>query len=142
MSIISSVSARPGIILTMADHDRLSSVANAAAHSMPDRAADLSEELERAQIVPEAPRPLDFVCMGCVVDFRDVTSDRIMTVTLVYPNEADISKRRVSELTPIGTALLGLPVGASIDWTTRNGELKRLTVLQVRTRPLVELEPA
>jgi regulator of nucleoside diphosphate kinase len=53
-------------------------------------------------------------------------------VTLVYPGEADISQGRVSVLTPIGTALIGLGVGKSIAWETRTGELRQLTVMQVR----------
>ncbi len=35
---------------------------------------------------------------------------------LVYPNEADVERGRVSVLAPVGTALLGLSVGQSIDW--------------------------
>ena len=72
------------------------------------------------------------VCMGFEVAYRDDTTGRVQTVTLVYPNEADIAKGRASVLTPIGTALIGLAVGKSINWTTRTGEMKRLTVLEVR----------
>ena len=53
-------------------------------------------------------------------------------MTLVYPEEADISKGKISVLTPIGTALIGLRAGHSITWETRTGDLKRLTALQVR----------
>ena len=70
--------------------------------------------------------------MGSEVVYRDDTTGRIQTVTLVYPNEADIAKGRVSVLTPIGTALIGLASGNSINWRTRPGDMKRLTVLQVR----------
>ncbi|MBB3019168.1 transcription elongation GreA/GreB family factor [Microvirga lupini] len=57
-------------------------------------------------------------------------------MTLVYPQEADISKSRISVLTPIGIALIGLPVDKSINWTTRTGDTKRLTVLKVSARAL------
>lgn len=50
---------------------------------------------------------------------------------LVYPGEADIAAGRVSVLTPIGTALIGLAEGQSIVWQTRTGVSKRLTVLKV-----------
>jgi regulator of nucleoside diphosphate kinase len=66
----------------------------------------------------------------------------VQTVTLVYPQEADISKGRISVLTPIGTALIGLPVGKSIDWTTRTGETKRLTVLKACAPAVSEPQPA
>jgi regulator of nucleoside diphosphate kinase len=80
--------------------------------------------------------------MGCEVDFRDDMTGRVQTVTLVYPQEADISKGRISVLTPIGTALIGLPVGKSIDWATRTGETKRLTVLKVCAPTVLESQPA
>ena len=53
-------------------------------------------------------------------------------VTLVYPEHADISQRKVSVLTPVGTALIGLRTGDSIMWETPNGELRQLTVFSVR----------
>jgi len=134
--------AKPRIILTAADYEKLTILANAAANTMPDVAAELAEELDRAHVLAAGRHPVDSVCMGCEVDFRDDMTGRVQTVTLVYPNEADISKGRISVLTPIGTALIGLPVGKSIDWTTRNGDLKRLTVLQVREPAVAEHQPA
>ena len=35
-------------------------------------------------------------------------------------------------MTPIGVALIGMAPERSIDWTTRSGDVKRLTVLAVR----------
>ncbi|WP_201864980.1 nucleoside diphosphate kinase regulator [Microvirga soli] len=133
---------KPRIILTAADHEKLSVLANAAANTMPEVAAELAEELDRAQILATGRQPVDTVCMGCEVDFRDDMTGRVQTVTLVCPQEADISKGRISVLTPIGTALIGLPVGKSINWTTRNGETKRLTVLKVGSPAVAEPQPA
>jgi len=134
--------AKPRIILTAVDHEKLSVLANAAANTMPEVAAELADELDRAHVLPAGRHASDTVCMGCEVVFRDDMTGRVQTVTLVYPQEADISKGRISVLTPIGTALIGLPVGKSIDWTTRTGESKRLTVLQVREPAVAERHPA
>jgi regulator of nucleoside diphosphate kinase len=49
----------------------------------------------------------------------------------VFPGDADISTNRVSVLTPIGTALLGLSTGQSIRWKTRDGREQELTVIGV-----------
>jgi regulator of nucleoside diphosphate kinase len=122
----------PRITLTALDHERLSGLARAAASTMPDMAANLADELDRAHVVGKGRHPADVVCMGCAVEFRDESNGRVQTVTLVYPSEADIEQGKISVLTPIGTALIGLAVGRSITWETRTGELKRLTVLQVR----------
>ena len=63
--------------------------------------------------------------------YRDETTGREQTVTLVFPGEADIALGRVSVLTPIGVALLGLAEGASSSWDTLQGETRRLTVVRV-----------
>lgn len=50
---------------------------------------------------------------------------------LVYPDEADVLEVKISVLTPIGAALIGLSVGQSIEWQTPAGGWRSLTVLQV-----------
>lgn len=122
----------PPIILNAQDHEKLSMLARAAAKTMPDVAAVLTEELDRAHVLAKGQYSERTVCMGCEVDFRDETTGKVQTVRLVYPGEVDISKGRISVLTPVGTALVGLRVGDSITWETRTRDLRRLTVLQVR----------
>ena len=84
--------AKPRITLTAADHEKLSALAEAALHTMPDVARELAEELDRAHILPGGKQRADAVHMGCDVDFRDDTTGRVQTVTLVYPHEADIAE--------------------------------------------------
>jgi len=127
---------KPPITLTVKDYERLSLLARAAAARMPEVASVLSEELERAHVLADA-RPQQTVCMGSEIEFRDDSTGKIQTVTLVYPGDADISQRRISVLTPVGTALIGLSAGDSITWETRDGELRRLTVNRVRESQVV-----
>ena len=66
----------------------------------------------------------DVVRMGSTLRFTtDAGEDR--TVTLVFPGEADIAEGKVSVLTPIGAALIGLPEGKSIEWTAHDGRANR-----------------
>jgi regulator of nucleoside diphosphate kinase len=51
---------------------------------------------------------------------------------LVYPKSADIEAGRISVLTPIGAALIGLSAGQAISFATPSGELRSLTVVEVR----------
>ena len=51
---------------------------------------------------------------------------------LVYPGEADINAGKVSVLTPIGAALIGLRQGQTIPWSSRDGRDLILTVVEVR----------
>jgi regulator of nucleoside diphosphate kinase len=99
---------------------------------MPAVAKALGDELDRAHVLTAGRHPGDVVCMGCEVTYRDETTGKTQTGTLVYPEEADIAKGRISVLTPIGAALIGLSVGDAMNWETRSGEMKRLTVLNVR----------
>src|SRR6185437_489891 len=90
------------------------------------------------QVLAKGRRPIDVVSMGCEVEFRDESTGRVQKLILVDPREADIEQRKISVLTPVGTALIGLRTGTSITWETRTGELKRLTVMGVRNAPKVE----
>lgn len=122
----------PKIKVTAEDHERLAGLVTAAMDRMPEVVGYLSDELDRAQVVRAGRSALGFVRMGSEVEFRDDTTGKVQVVSLVYPGEADIGQGRISVLTPVGAALLGLSKGQSIDWATRTGAAKRLTVLDVR----------
>ena len=47
--------AKPRITLTANDHEKLSVLANAAAHTMPEVAAELADELDRAHVLAIGP---------------------------------------------------------------------------------------
>lgn len=135
-AITASGEIKPRIAITAKDYEDLSLLARAAESQTPDLASVLLDELERAEILAEGATERA-VGMGSELEFRDDTTRKVQTVVLVYPNEADISLGRISILTPIGTALIGLGAGDSITWETRTGEVRQLTVLKVR-----ELQPA
>ena len=120
----------PDIVLGASDHQQLLVLAMAGAGHGADVADDLLNELERARVVPDNQLPGDVVGMGSHVRYR--TGDGVeREVTLVYPARANIAEGRVSVLTPVGTALLGLTTGQSISWLTRDGRRQTLTVLSV-----------
>lgn len=120
---------KPSITLTVNDYERLSLLARAAEARVPDLASVLTEELERAHVLADG-HPEQTVRMGSSVQFRDHRG-RVQMVTLAYPGDADISQRRISILTPVGTALIGLKTGDSITFETGTGDMRRLTVLAV-----------
>jgi regulator of nucleoside diphosphate kinase len=126
-----SDTSKPRITLTTKDYESLSLLARAATAGMPDVASVLTEELARAHVISHG-RPAHSVCMGSEVEFRDDMTGKVRTVTLVYPRDADISRGKISVLTPVGTALIGLSIGDSITWETRADEVRQLTVLKIR----------
>lgn len=121
----------PAIIVSVTDHHRLLGLAEAAEGRIPDVASVLQSEMERAHVVAADEVPDNVVRMGSIVEFSADAGQR-RRVTLVYPVEADIAEGRISILTPIGAALIGLSQGQSIAWTARDGRRHRLTVLEVR----------
>ena len=97
-----------------------------------DLADELAEEIGRAHVLAKGRHPKHIVCMNSEVEIRDDTTGKVRRVALVYPEDADIAQGKVSVLTPVGTALIGLQAGPSITWVTSSGELRQLTVLAVR----------
>ena len=88
-----------------------------ALNQAPEVAEELLSEIERATVVPTHAVPANVVQMGSTVEFttEEGVSRRI---TLAFPGQADITAARISVLTPIGAALIGLSEGQSIVWLT------------------------
>ena len=123
---------RPAITLSDDDRAKLVFLANAALSRLPDEAEFLLDEIERARIVDADAAPDDLVRMGATVTFR-VDGGDIRRATLVYPENADFGAGRISILTPVGAALIGLSTGQSMTWTRRDGSLRRIEVLAVES---------
>lgn len=95
----------------------------------------LRQELQRARIVDSEAVAEDVVTMNSTVSFENVDSGKRFDLALVYPGEMDDKPSRVSILAPVGSALLGLSVGQSIDWPTPGGKTLTLRVLAVSNQP-------
>ena len=120
----------PKIVIGADDHDSLTNLATEALDRIPDVAGELLSELDRARVVAPRQVPPTVVRMGSTVVFRaDEAPER--RVTLVYPAKADIAEGRVSVMTPIGAALIGLSESQSIQWTARDGRKHQLTIVSV-----------
>lgn len=129
MTRTNAAGRKPTITLARSDHRSLLTFAATLESRDPDLADVLITELERARVVDDHKLAHGIVRMGSTVRYQAGGETR--TVTLVYPAEADIALAKVSVLTPIGTALLGLSAGQSIGWTDRAGRRHELTVLDV-----------
>lgn len=92
----------------------------------------LDIELGRAELVEENKLPADAVSMGSVVTFTDLDSQEAKTISLVYPHEADVTNMKISILSPVGSALIGLRIGGNIDWPVPQGKVRRLKVIGVQ----------
>jgi regulator of nucleoside diphosphate kinase len=118
------------IVVSSADYERLTDLANASMERLPDVAQELLDELERAQIVDDSQVPADVVRMGSTVTFKS-DDGHTRTLKLVYPADESLDQHRISIMTPVGAALIGLGAGQSISWAARDGKPHRLTVTKV-----------
>lgn len=123
--------ALPAVYVTEADFEILSNLADATAGRAPGGRV-LADEMARAVIVEpgEAPRP--FVRIGSRVEFQDLSSGQTRDVRVSLPRDASIDDNRISVLSPVGAALIGLTVGEAFHWTDPEGRTRGVRVLAVR----------
>ncbi|MCB1347978.1 MAG: nucleoside diphosphate kinase regulator [Maritimibacter sp.] len=121
----------PKIVVNADDLAHIEALAEGAMQRNPALADRLLDELGRARIVAPAKMPANVVSIGSTVTYRDESTGLEKTVTLVFPEDADITRQRVSVMTPIGVALLGLAEGAEFYWDTRDNQRRMLSVTKV-----------
>lgn len=124
---MNSATQLPPIAVTTTDFDRLRALSQASTAA----AAFLAREIERARLIEPEAAGDRLVTMNSRVRYRDDVTGQERVVTLVYPGDADIDAGRISVLTPVGAALIGLSAGQSIEWEQPSGGLRSLTVLGV-----------
>ncbi len=124
----------PSLLVSEIDAARLDALIENPTWRGHPAAVALQEELLRAQVLPVAQMPADVVRMHSRVECVDADGTR-RTLTLAYPHEADSASGRVSVLAPVGSALLGLSVGQSIEWPRPDGGTLSLEVASVEPQP-------
>ena len=128
---------RPPLLVSRLDAERIEALLEQPQYSGLNTRA-LQDELARAEIAEPAQMPADVITMNSIARVR--VEDRELgnhehELTLVYPRDADGGADKVSILAPVGSALLGLRVGAAIDWPMPGGRSARLQVLSIRFQP-------
>jgi regulator of nucleoside diphosphate kinase len=129
----------PRMILRHQDAQRLwDLLASSSTVRDPLGMAYLENELGRAQLVDDAELPEDVVTLHARVVFENMDDGKTREVTVVFPKDADAATGRISVLSPVGAALLGLRSGEEIQWPMprgRVGHLRVVTVAQTDVRP-------
>ena len=125
----------PPLIVSSRDLARLEALLDSPVLSRHPAAIALMDELNRAEVRAPEDIPSDVVTMHSRVECEDIASGEKHVLTLVYPNEADVERHRVSVLAPVGSALLGMSVGQSIDWQAPGGRPLKLRVKAVSYQP-------
>lgn len=87
------------------------------------RIVQLENLLRNAEVIDEDVLKMDVVNLGSKVTVLDVEFDEEMEYTLVGSTEADPMNGRISNESPLGMALLGQKVGATVMADTPDGEV-------------------
>lgn len=125
------------IIVTDADMDRLSCLVRALKHSLFRDQLQLEllgQTLESAEVTSSDRIPADVIRMNSRIRVLDFDTQKKDVYTLVFPENADISRGLISVLAPVGIALLGRRQGDVIEAKVPGGT-RRLRVEHVLYRP-------
>ncbi len=119
------------IYISREDYTKLRLLLATALHSSASAALrNLREELDRAAVIDPAAFPVDVVTMDSTVEFEDLGTGEIEEYTITFPDRADVEKKRISILAPIGTALIGCRAGDIVKWSTPGG-IRQLKVRRI-----------
>lgn len=122
-----SMETSQGLIVSESDYRKLAMLVE---RSKSTATYELDAELAKADICPDEILPGGVVALYDTVKFRDLKTNAERSVTIVMPWEAVVTKMRISILSPVGTALIGEPLGAVINWPLLNGS-NQMEVIEI-----------
>lgn len=118
------------VILGEDDFRVLKQYAESFPRSAKESEMSLSYELNRAIVVENDELPAHSIRPNSYVKVRELTSNKEMEFYIVMPAFADINQKKISVLTPMGSALIGLCKGETVEWKMPAG-MKKFEVLDV-----------
>lgn len=92
---------------------------------------ELKAKIENAEIVDESTLDIDVVNLGSIVKVQNEATGAEVTYSIVGSNGSDPFHGKISDLSPVGAALMGKRAGDRAEIETPNGIVK-LTVLDVK----------
>lgn len=99
------------------------------------RISEIEEMLKNVEIIDEANIRADIVNLGSTVKVLDCEFEEEVTYKIVGTNEANPLLGKISDQSPIGSAMLGKGVGDEITVNAPSGELKFKILSVERSKP-------
>ena len=91
---------------------------------------ELEETLKHIKVISDEDISTEIVSVGAKIKVFDIEFDEELEYTIVGSTEADPMESKISDQSPIGSALLGAKIGETVLAFTPGGELK-LTILAI-----------
>ncbi|HHW70789.1 MAG TPA: transcription elongation factor GreA [Clostridiales bacterium] len=95
------------------------------------RIVSLENMLKNAKIIDDEDIETDVVSIGCTVKLLDVEFDEIIEYTIVGSAEANPSKNKISNESPVGRALIGKRVDEEVAVNVPDGVI-RFKILEIK----------
>jgi regulator of nucleoside diphosphate kinase len=135
---MSTTAVNAAIWLTHQDYTRLKQLyADLTRQSSGTQAGldTLEEILDLARVVAPETVAQNVVTMNSRVRFEDTRTGEAGIVTVVYPSDADATCGRISVLSPVGAALIGLAEGDETELPLPHGHTRRIRIASVIYQP-------
>lgn len=97
------------------------------------RIQELEVKLRNVEVISDEKKSRTVVSMGCCVVVRDIELEEDMEYTLVGSAEADPAEGKISNESPVGEAILGQKVGATVDVHAPAGTL-RFKIVKIKNK--------
>lgn len=88
------------------------------------RILTLEKMLRNAKVIDDADVKTDKVTIGSTVKLKDLQSNEVLEYTVVGSAEADPLNYKISNESPVGQAILGQKVNATVSVTVPDGIIK------------------
>ena len=97
------------------------------------RITELEYIIEHTTVMDEAELDSSKVGMGSIVKVQDVTKGKEITYSIVGSNEVNALEHKISDVSPVGAALMSKHKGDEVEVETANG-IRVLKILDVTRR--------
>lgn len=88
------------------------------------RIGTIENLLKNAKVIDDEDISVEVVSIGCVVTVKDLAYDETVEYKIVSSAEADPSRLMISNVSPVGKALMGHRVGDVVEIQVPDGSIK------------------
>lgn len=130
------------LILTREDHAIIMSYIRLGSRTIAFNRQDvehLENEVKNARLVDAHELPDDIVRLNSTVIIKDEKENKIMELTVVTPDKANIREKKISIMSPIGTALIGYRKGQQVQWQVPAGT-RKFTIIDVHYKMFTDAQ--
>ncbi len=116
------------VLITETDYSRINSLLK---NNFDESLEALENKLNQANVVAEDLAPSDLVTMNSKVRYLEIDNNQQSIISIVYPHDANVLEGKISILSPLASALLGLRETEVINWPFPGGKTKSLKIIKV-----------